>query len=61
MSLELSQHDADQAMKAWIDVVLRGKNIDIARGFLQNAGAITGVFPWLQPYVFDLLGIDAPA
>ncbi|MGB0591328.1 MAG: glycosyltransferase [Myxococcota bacterium] len=61
VSLELSQHDADQAMKAWIDVVLRGKNIDIARGFLQNAGAITGVFPWLQPYVFDLLGIDAPA
>ena len=59
LSLHLSQEDADQAMKAWIDVVLRGKNIEIARGFLQNAGAIVGVFPWLQPYVFGLLGIEA--
>ena len=59
LSLHLSQEDADQAMKAWIDVVLRSKRIEIARGFLQNAGAITGVFPWLQPYVFGILGIEA--
>jgi tetratricopeptide (TPR) repeat protein len=61
VSLELSQHDADQAMKAWVDVVLRCKEIEVSRGFLQNAGAITGVFPWLQSYVFELLGIEASA
>ena len=61
VTLDLSQHDADQAMKAWIDVVLRCKDIEVARGFLQNAGALTGVFPWLQAYVFELLGIEAPA
>jgi tetratricopeptide (TPR) repeat protein len=61
MTLDLSQAQADQAMKAWIDVILRSKDLDIARGFLANAGAITGVFPWLQAHVFDLLGLDPPA
>ena len=60
LSLDLNQTDADQAMKAWIDVVLRSKDINIARGFLANAGAITGVFPWLQAHVFDILGLDPP-
>jgi glycosyltransferase involved in cell wall biosynthesis len=61
LTLDLSQGEADQAMRAWIDVVLRSKNLEIPRGFLANAGAITGVFPWLQPYVFDILGIEQPA
>ena len=60
LSLDLSQEDADQAMKAWISVVLRSKNIEISRGFLQNAGAIMGVFPWIQAYVFNFLGLDPP-
>jgi glycosyltransferase involved in cell wall biosynthesis len=59
VTLDLSQHDADLAMKAWVDVVLRSKDIEISRGFLRNAGAITDVFPWLQPYVFELLGVEA--
>jgi len=58
LTLDLGQAAADQAMKAWVDMALRCKRIEIARGFLDNAGAITGVFPWLQDHVFDLLGIE---
>lgn len=60
LSLNLTQQQADQAMKAWINVVLRSKRIEVSRGFLDNAGAVTGIFPWLQSYVFTLLGIEQP-
>ena len=61
LELNISQEDADMALKAWVDVALRSEQREVATMFCDHAGLITGIFPWLERYVLDMLGIEPDA
>ena len=61
LELNISQEDADMALKAWVDVALRSEQREVAPMVGDYAGLITGIFPWLERYVLDMLGIEPDA
>ena len=56
LELDISQEDADIALRAWVHTALRSQNQEVAVTFCDTAGLITGIFPWLEGYVIEMLG-----
>ncbi len=51
LELELTPQTADAAMRHWVDALLASRNRGWTKLLARNAGAVTGLFPWLPGYL----------
>ncbi len=53
LSVDLQQHEADQALKEWVALLWRSRQAPLMSAFVDHFPLVAGTFPWLPQFLAD--------